>query len=100
MIKLIGLYRFQQRKGVIRRPEIVKINSDILYQDTPNSTKILYGLETRGDAPVDSDIDILVTFPDNSETFTSSKIELAEILYGVELDTGIVVSPQVVQESY
>lgn len=84
----------------MRRPEIVRRIADILHQVAPESTTILYGSEARGDARHDSDIDVLVILPDNSETFATRKIEITESLYEVELNTGISVSPLVVLKSF
>lgn len=84
----------------MRRSEIVKRIAEILYRVAPDSTKILYGSESRGDARADSDIDVLVILPDNSETFASRKIAITESLYDVELDTGVAVSSLVVLKSF
>lgn len=83
----------------MKRDEIVKRISQILRKVAPDGKAILYGSEARGEARMDSDIDVLVILPDNYDTFAQRKIEITESLYDIELDTGVSVSPLVVLKS-
>lgn len=83
----------------MRRESVVNRISDILHRVAPDCDAILFGSEARGEARMDSDIDVLVILPDNYDTFAKRKIEITESLYDVELTTGIPVSPLIVLKS-
>jgi len=44
----------------MRRTEVVNQISKAIHQVAPTATAILYGSEARGDARIDSDIDVLI----------------------------------------
>lgn len=84
----------------MKRDQIVTRITEILHTVAPDSEAILYGSEARGDARLDSDIDVLVILPDNHDTYAQRKIEITESLYDIELSTGISVSPLIVLKSF
>lgn len=85
----------------MRRPQIVKQIASVLQELAPDSKRILYGSEARGDAHADSDIDVLVILPDDSRlgSYARRKLDIIGRLFDVELDTGVRISPLVVLKS-
>lgn len=83
----------------MKRDDIVGRIKATIHKVAPDSEAILYGSEARGEARMDSDIDVLIILPDNYDTFAQRKIEITESLYDVELATGVSVSPLVVLKS-
>lgn len=81
------------------RNNIVSSISKLLQEIAPDSRRILYGSEARGEARVDSDIDILVILPDDREKYAERKIEITKSLYDIELSTGVTISPLIVLKS-
>jgi len=76
------------------RPEIVQSIRTVLQQVAPDATSILFGSEARGEARKDSDIDVLVLL-DKEKITLHDRQEITYPLYDIELDTGIIISPQV-----
>lgn len=60
----------------------------------PNATTILYGLEARGDARPDSDIDLLILV-DGDKLDLKKEEEYTTPLFMIEWKTGVLVSPMV-----
>lgn len=83
----------------MRREVVVNRISEILHRVVPDCDAILFGSEARGEARMDSDVDVLVILPDDYDNFATRKIEITESLYDVELDTGVSVSPLIVLKS-
>lgn len=83
------------------RAQVVNKISSILREVAPDSQRILYGSEARNEARADSDIDILVVIPDNSDrgSFAKRKLEITGKLYDVELESGVNISPLIVLKS-
>lgn len=71
-----------------------KIKESLL-QVAPDASIILYGSQARGDADMDSDIDILILLPDalGNEEFVKRKIQISGRLYDLSLELGVEISP-------
>lgn len=83
------------------RKRVVERISKILQEVAPDSERILYGSEARGDARDDSDFDILVVIPDDNAigTYAKRKIEITGCLFDLELEYGVKISPLIVLKS-
>ena len=68
----------------MKRTEIIDQIKDIMRRIAPTAQTILFGSEARGDARIDSDIDLLILID-------GEKITLP--LYELELKTGVNISP-------
>ena len=78
----------------MRRPEVVNKISKLIRTLEPKATAILYGSEARGDARPDSDIDVWVLL-DGDTRDIGREDRLSGELYGIELETGILISPMI-----
>ena len=82
----------------MKRPEIVKKIQQAIRQTDPTATAILYGSEARGDARLDSDIDVLVLLEGEKRDLRRESA-MSGALYDVELATGVIVSPMIMLRS-
>lgn len=73
--------------------------ADSIRAVVPDATIILYGSTARGDYNQHSDIDILVLLPEERKSqFVPLKLAVMAVVYDIELETGILISPLVVTE--
>jgi len=77
----------QQLSPILKK---LRHQMEILYQDRLHSL-ILFGLQARGDANADSDIDILIVLKDDIDSWTEIK-RIGGIISQICLDNGILVS--------
>ena len=75
----------------MRRHEIVEQIRKAAHDMSPHVQVILYGSEARGDARLDSDIDLLALV-DTDKLSYSEKEAIMTPFYDIELETGVVIS--------
>ena len=72
----------------------------LLNQSAPFATVILFGSEARGEARIDSDIDLLIVIPDNLKSgYNKIRSQITDLLYDIELRHGILISPLILTQS-
>ena len=83
-----------EKKEIMRRPEIVEQIKQAIQKTEPTATAILYGSEARGDARADSDIDVLILLDGDKRDFRRED-KISGELYNLELNTGVLISPMI-----
>lgn len=66
--------------------------STIAHREMPNAEVFLFGSEARGEARLDSDIDLLVLLNQNHVSW-QDKERIAAHLYNIELQTSTIINP-------
>jgi len=78
----------------MRRLEVLNQIKQVIEKTEPTATAILYGSEARGDARVDSDIDLLILLEGDQRDFRREE-KISGALYDIELSTGVLISPMI-----
>ncbi len=76
----------------MRRTDIVRQIKKTIHDVEPTAEAILFGSEARGDARVDSDIDVLILLDGEILSFEREE-RVTMPLYMLELQTGVAISP-------
>lgn len=86
----------------MRRSDVLHKATTTIHRVSPDAKVILYGSEARGDARKDSDMDFLILLPmERGERFREEERKITEaLLYNVELETGVEMSPFIVPERW
>lgn len=79
-------------KCIMKRPHIVNMISTITRQEMPNAEVFLFGSEARGEARIDSDIDLLILLNQNHVSW-QDKERIVAPLYNIELQTSTIINP-------
>lgn len=79
----------------MRRPALVKMVGDLMREKFPLVQTYVYGSEARGDARPDSDVDLLVLFPENTDMdiFKSERYKILDAIFDLEIDLAANFSP-------
>lgn len=93
--KRLHIFAKEKLLNKMRRPDVVKQIKQTIEKTEPTATTILYGSEARGDARVDSDIDVLILLEGDKRDFRREE-ELSGALYDLELNTGVLISPMII----
>lgn len=85
----------------MQRKDIVKIIAIELKKIAPEAEVTLFGSEARGDARIDSDIDLLILLPDfkESKQYVARRSHISGLLYEMSLDLGVDISPLILPHS-
>lgn len=81
----------------MRRTDIVSAIGKRLREIYPEAECILYGSEARGEARIDSDIDLLILLPDfqNTQLYISKRSEISGMLFELSLTFSVEISPMI-----
>jgi len=79
------------KDSIMRRPAIVQQIRNTLRQISPDVKAILYGSEARGDARLDSDIDLLILV-DKTIIPVEEEKDIIGRLSDLSLETGVIIS--------
>lgn len=76
----------------MKRPDILRLVADAIHRIAPSAQTIVYGSEARGDARLDSDIDLLILLDDSEELTPERELTLRRPLSELEAQTGVAIN--------
>ena len=76
----------------MKRQEVVNRVRQSVKERSLDAIIILYGSEVRGESSPSSDIDVLILL-DRVSISRKEKSDIMDILYDIELETGVLISP-------